>query len=49
MLILDKFAQPILGFLRDEAGATAIEFGLIIGFVSIVGIAAYTASGYFML
>ena len=43
------FAQPILGFLRDEAGATAIEFGLIIGFVSIVGIAAYTAPGYFML
>ncbi len=31
--------------MRDEAGATAIEFGLIAGFVSIVGIAAYTALG----
>ncbi len=38
-------ARHILGVLRDEAGATAIEFGLIIGLVSIVGIAAYGALG----
>ena len=40
-----RIAQQVLGFLRDEAGATAIEFGLIIGLVSIVGIAAYGALG----
>ena len=45
MLIMYRIAQKILGFLRGEAGATAIEFGLIIGLVSIVGIAAYGALG----
>ncbi len=40
-----RIAQQILGFLRGETGATAIEFGLIIGFVSIAGIAAYGALG----
>ncbi len=40
-----RIAQQVFGFLRDEAGATAIEFGLIIGLVSIVGIAAYGALG----
>ena len=45
MLLMDRFAQRILAFLRDETGATAIEFGLIIGFVSIAGIAAYGALG----
>ncbi len=45
MLIMYRIAQQVLGFLRDEAGATAIEFGLIIGLVSIVGIAAYGALG----
>ncbi len=42
---MGRFAQQILGFLRDEAGATAIEFGLIAGLVSIVGLAAFTALG----
>ncbi len=42
---MDRFAQRILGFWRDETAATAIEFGLIIGFVSIAGIAAFTALG----
>ncbi len=45
MLIMYRIAQQVLGFLHDEAGATAIEFGLIIGLVSIVGIAAYGALG----
>ena len=45
MPIMYKIAQLVPAFLRDEAGATAIEFGLIIGLVSIVGIAAYGALG----
>ncbi len=45
MPIMYKIAQQVPAFLRDEAGATAIEFGLIIGLVSIVGIAAYGALG----
>ncbi len=45
MLIMYRIAQQYLGFLRGEAGATALEFALIIGFVSIVGIAAYGALG----
>lgn len=40
-----RIAQQFLGFLRGETGATALEFGLIIGFVSIAGIAAYGALG----
>jgi len=32
-------------FLRDEAGATAIEYGLIAALVSVAGIGALTALG----
>lgn len=42
---MEALARNLSGFLFDEVGATALEFGLIIGFVSIVGIAAYTALG----
>ncbi len=32
-------------FLKDESGATAIEYGLIAALVSVAGIAALTAMG----
>ncbi len=38
------FAKMI-GFLRDEDGATAIEYGLIAALVSVAAIGALTAMG----
>ncbi len=35
----------IKSFLRDESGATAIEYGLIAGLVSVVAIGALTTLG----
>lgn len=32
-------------FIKDESGATAIEYGLIAALVSVAGIAALTAMG----
>ncbi|MDT0496758.1 Flp family type IVb pilin [Algiphilus sp. W345] len=32
-------------FLRDEEGATAIEYGLIVGLIAVVLIAAFTLLG----
>jgi pilus assembly protein Flp/PilA len=32
-------------FIKDESGATAIEYGLIAGFISVVIIAAVTSLG----
>ncbi|WP_373086962.1 Flp family type IVb pilin [Sneathiella sp.] len=32
-------------FLKDETGATAIEYGLIASLVAIAGIVAFTATG----
>jgi pilus assembly protein Flp/PilA len=37
--------KTIRNFLRDETGATAIEYGLIAGLVSVAAIAAMTALG----
>ncbi len=37
--------QSIAKFLRDEEGATAIEYGLIAGLIAVVIIAAVTALG----
>jgi pilus assembly protein Flp/PilA len=37
--------RTILRFLRDESGATAIEYGLIAALVSVVIIAAVAALG----
>lgn len=34
-----------MGFLRDESGATAVEYGLIAALVSVAGIAALTLMG----
>jgi pilus assembly protein Flp/PilA len=35
----------IRNFVKDESGATAIEYGLIAALVSVAGIAALTAMG----
>jgi pilus assembly protein Flp/PilA len=35
----------VKNFLRDETGATAIEYGLIAGLVSVAAIAALSAMG----
>ena len=32
-------------FLKDESGATAIEYGLIVALVSVIAITAMTTSG----
>lgn len=37
--------KTICKFLRDERGATAIEYGLIAGLVSVAAIAALSAMG----
>ncbi|MFZ0694579.1 MAG: Flp family type IVb pilin [Alphaproteobacteria bacterium] len=37
--------KTIRKFLRDERGATAIEYGLIAGLVSVAAIAALSAMG----
>ena len=39
---MKQFAQR---FLKDESGATAIEYGLIAGFVAIAIVAALTTMG----
>jgi pilus assembly protein Flp/PilA len=37
--------KTIQSFVKDESGATAIEYGLIAALVSVAGIAALTAMG----
>ena len=37
--------QRISAYLRDDGGATAIEYGLIAALVSVAGIAALTLMG----
>jgi pilus assembly protein Flp/PilA len=37
--------RNLLSFLRDESGATAIEYGLIAALVSVATIAALTSMG----
>ncbi|MGE8396334.1 MAG: Flp family type IVb pilin [Comamonas sp.] len=37
--------SAILNFLRDEEGATAIEYGLIAALIAVVAIAAMTSVG----
>lgn len=38
-------AFRILSFLRDDSGATAIEYGLISALMAVAAIAAFTAMG----
>ena len=37
--------RKIAGFLHDESGATAVEYGLIAALVSVAGITALTLMG----
>ena len=37
--------NTMVRFLKDESGATAIEYGLIAALVSVAGIAAFSALG----
>ena len=37
--------KSLVEFMRDESGATAIEYGLIAGLISVVIIAALTSIG----
>ncbi|MBL8659217.1 MAG: Flp family type IVb pilin [Rhodospirillales bacterium] len=37
--------NSVTNILRDESGATAIEYGLIAGLVSVVAITALSATG----
>jgi pilus assembly protein Flp/PilA len=37
--------NPILGFFKDESGATAIEYGLIAALIAVVIITGVTAVG----
>jgi pilus assembly protein Flp/PilA len=40
-----RFFGPLLGLLRDEHGATAIEYGLIAALIAVAAIAGFTAVG----
>ncbi len=42
---MDKIAQFLKQFLKDEEGVTAIEYGLIAALVALVIIVALTAAG----
>jgi pilus assembly protein Flp/PilA len=37
--------NTIIAFLKDESGATAIEYGLIAALVSVAGISAFQSLG----
>ena len=37
--------QKLIAFMKNESGATAIEYGLIAGLISVVIIAAVTSTG----
>jgi len=42
---MEKFVQAVNRFIRDEEGATAIEYGLIAALISIVMLVALTGVG----
>ncbi len=42
---MEKFLQAVKRFIRDEEGATAIEYGLIAALISIVMLVALTGVG----
>ena len=45
LIMLGGLKMKILRFLRDESGATAIEYGLIAGLIAVVIISAVTSVG----
>ena len=42
---MERIVATGVGFLRDQRGATAVEYGLLCGVFSLGLIAAYTAAG----
>ena len=42
---MSRFALQLRSFLRDESGATAIEYGLIAALIAVVIITAVTSIG----
>jgi pilus assembly protein Flp/PilA len=40
-----RFSEVFLRLMRDEAGATAIEYGLIAALIAVAAIAGFTAVG----
>jgi pilus assembly protein Flp/PilA len=44
-LLMNKFLTQVKRFAADEEGATAIEYGLLAGLISVVIIAGVTAVG----
>ena len=43
--MIQMLKQTFSRFIKDEAGATMIEYGLIVGLVSVVAIAILTTVG----
>lgn len=41
----DKMSKFVTQFLKDESGATAIEYGLIVALIAVVIVGAVTAIG----
>jgi len=46
---MDSFVALTARYLRDERGATAIEYGLIIGFISLLVVTGGTLIGQSVL
>ena len=45
---MTKFVQSIKSFWRDEEGATLVEYGLLIGLLSVVAIASIVLVGQYV-
>ena len=45
---MDKLSASIKQFLRDEEGATLVEYGLLVGLLSIVAIGSVVLVGKFV-
>jgi len=44
-MLKQTMLKQVKRFMRDEEGATAIEYGLIVGLIAVVLIAAFTLLG----
>jgi pilus assembly protein Flp/PilA len=42
---MKAYLHKIMAFINDEEGATAVEYGLLVGLIAVVIIAAVTALG----
>jgi pilus assembly protein Flp/PilA len=42
---MKTYLQKIVAFINDEEGASAVEYGLLVGLIAVVIIAAVTALG----